>query len=468
GARVWLREQDQLQPCTVGSCADGNVLFTSDYGTVFQYPKASLSREKVLPMHQTSIDGVEDMSMLGDLHEAAILLNLHQRYQQGNIYTNIGSILASVNPYKPIPGLYSVDAIDLYRQHRLGELPPHIFATANECYCCLWKRHDSQCVLISGESGAGKTESTKLLLNFLSAMSQTSLGSPVSEKSTRVEEAILESSPILEAFGNAKTVYNNNSSRFGKFIQLHFSQHGHIQGGRVTDYLLEKNRVVHQNPGERNYHIFYALLAGVSGEQKESLSLSEPETYRYLNQSGCVTDENLNDVEMFNKVMTAMKVVDFSTEEIRDIFKLLSGTLHLGNVEFMTAGGAQVTTKAVLNIASDLLGLDAFQLSEVLTQRSMILRGEEISSPLTVEQVTDSRDSLSMALYSQCFSWLINKINTKIKGKENFKSVGILDIFGFENFQVNRFEQFNINYANEKLQEYFNKHIFSLEQLEYN
>ncbi|KFW80123.1 Unconventional myosin-X, partial [Manacus vitellinus] len=475
GARVWLREQDQLQPCTVGLCADGNVLFTSDYGTVFQYPKASLSREKVLPMHQTSTDGVEDMSMLGDLHEAAILLNLHQRYQQGNIYTNIGSILASVNPYKPIPGLYSVDAIDLYRQHRLGELPPHIFATANECYCCLWKRHDSQCVLISGESGAGKTESTKLLLKFLSAMSQTSLGAPVCEKSTCVEEAILESSPILEAFGNAKTVYNNNSSRFGKFIQLHFSQHGHIQGGRVTDCILffsgpgmDGNRVVHQNPGERNYHIFYALLAGVSGEQKESLSLSEPETYRYLNQSGCVTDENLNDVEMFSKVMTAMKVVDFSTEEIRDIFKLLSGTLHLGNVEFMTAGGAQITTKAVLNIASDLLGLDAFQLSEVLTQRSMILRGEEISSPLTVEQAADSRDSLSMALYSQCFSWLINKINTKIKGKENFKSVGILDIFGFENFQVNRFEQFNINYANEKLQEYFNKHIFSLEQLEYN
>uniref|UniRef100_A0A8C3PY59 MYO10 n=1 Tax=Chrysolophus pictus TaxID=9089 RepID=A0A8C3PY59_CHRPC len=159
-----------------------------------------------------------------------------------------------------------------------------------------------------------------------------------------------------------------------------------------------------------------------------------------------------------------MKVVDFSSEEIRDIFKLLSGTLHLGNVEFMTAGGAQVTTKA----GNDLLGLDAFQLSEVLTQRSMILRGEEISSPLTVEQAADSRDSLSMALYSQCFSWLISKINTKIKGRENFKSVGILDIFGFENFQVNRFEQFNINYANEKLQEYFNKHIFSLEQLEYN
>uniref|UniRef100_A0A8V5GAC0 Uncharacterized protein n=1 Tax=Melopsittacus undulatus TaxID=13146 RepID=A0A8V5GAC0_MELUD len=434
---VWLREQDQLQPCTVGSCADGNVLFTSDYGTVFQYPKASLTREKVLPMHQTSVDGVEDMSMLGDLHEAAILLNLHQRYQQGNIYTNIGSILASVNPYKPIPGLYSVDAIDLYRQHRLGELPPHIFATANECYCCLWKRHDSQCVLISGESGAGKTESTKLLLKFLSAMSQTSLGAPASEKSTHVEEAILESrSPSCVL---ALETYLYRGPLFASTITSAISFYW------LLLYSLFQNRVVHQNPGERNYHIFYALLAGVSKEQKESLFLSEPETYHYLNQSGCVTDENLNDVEMFSKVMTAMKVVDFSTEEIRDIFKLLSGTLHLGNVEFMTAGGAQITTKKkkvspplllVLNIASDLLA--------------------------------DSRDSLSMALYSQCFSWLISKINTKIKGKENFKSVGILDIFGFENFQVNRFEQFNINYANEKLQEYFNKHIFSLEQLEYN
>ncbi|XP_039210307.1 unconventional myosin-X-like isoform X1 [Crotalus tigris] len=468
GTRVWLQELDYMRPCTLGSCANGSMLFTSDYGEVFCYPWASLPKEKILPMHQSSVEGVEDMSLLGDLHEAAILLNLHQRYKQNHIYTSIGSILVSVNPYKPIAGLYDASAIDLYRQHCLGELPPHIFATASECYSCLWRRHDSQCILISGESGAGKTESTKLLLKFLSAMSQFSLGSSALEKTTHVEEAILESSPVLEAFGNAKTVYNNNSSRFGKFIQLHFSQHGHIQGGRVTDYLLEKNRVVHQNPGERNYHIFYALLAGVSGEQREGLHLLEPKNYRYLSQSGCIINEDLDDRDMFSKVMTAFEVMGFSSEEIRDIFKLISGILQLGNIEFMTAGGAQITTKTVLHNVSELLGLDTFQLSEVLTQRSMFLRGEEISSPLTVEQATDSRDSLAMALYSQCFSWIIGKINSKIKGKENFKSVGILDIFGFENFQVNRFEQFNINYANEKLQEYFNKHIFSLEQLEYN
>uniref|UniRef100_A0A8C5B6I2 Myosin X, like 1 n=1 Tax=Gadus morhua TaxID=8049 RepID=A0A8C5B6I2_GADMO len=417
-----IEEKEQLVPSTVNSCGDGTLVVTTDYGEV-----RAVTRERVYAMHPSSNEGVEDMSCLAELHEAAILHNLHQRYKKDSIYTNIGSILAAVNPYKQIPGMYDPDRVELYSKHHLGELPPHIYAIANECYRCIWKRHDSQCVLISGESGAGKTESTKLLLQFLSVMSQNSAGTPPTEKSTRVEEAIVQSSPIMEAFGNAKTVYNNNSSRFGKFIQLHFSEGGNIQGGCVFDCILSCNRVVRQNPGERNYHIFYALLAG-----------------------------------------EALKVLEFTEEESRDMFKLLSGVLQLGNIEFMTAGGAQITTKQVVSNASDLLGLDCFQLSEVLTQRSIILRGEEICSPLTIEQAVDSRDSVAMALYAQCFSWIVRKINQKVKGKENFKSIGILDIFGFENFEVNRFEQFNINYANEKLQEYFNKHIFSLEQLEYN
>uniref|UniRef100_A0A8C4X6Z7 Unconventional myosin-X-like n=1 Tax=Erpetoichthys calabaricus TaxID=27687 RepID=A0A8C4X6Z7_ERPCA len=411
---------------------------------VIHLQQSSVTREKVFPMHQSSIEGVEDMSTLLDLHEASIMHNLHQRYQQDKIYTCIGSILAAVNPYKQISGLYDSSTVELYSQHHLGELPPHIFAIANECYSCLWKRHDGQCVLISGESGAGKTESTKLLLKFLSVMSQNSVSTPPSEKSTHVEEAIIESSPIMEAFGNAKTVYNNNSSRFGKFIQLHFSQNGNIQGGSSNCFCCEfQNRVVRQNPGERSYHIFYALLAGADAEQKELYFLSEPESFHYLSQSGCVKDKSLDDKQLFNSVMVALKVMEFNEEEIRDVLKLLSGILQIGNIEFMTAGGAQITTKAGNH---ELLGLDSFQLSEVLTQRSMILRGEEICSPLTIEQAMDSRDSMAMALYSQCFSWIIMKINTKIKGKENFKSVGILDIFGFENFEVNRFEQFSINY----------------------
>uniref|UniRef100_A0A8B9L2Q6 Myosin X, like 1 n=1 Tax=Astyanax mexicanus TaxID=7994 RepID=A0A8B9L2Q6_ASTMX len=459
----------------VNSCGDGPLVLTTDYGeTVFVYcydqnTFINQFMEKVYPMDQSSIDGVEDMSTLAELHEAAILHNLHQRYKKDNIYTNIGSILAAVNPYKQIGGLYDLSAVELYSQHHIGELPPHIFAVANESYRCLWKRHDSQCVLISGESGAGKTESTKLLLQFLSVMSQNSAGTPPTEKTTRVEQAIVQSSPIMEAFGNAKTVYNNNSSRFGKFIQLHFSQSGNIQGGCICfDWFLFQNRVVRQNPGERNYHIFYALLGGADKGQKETYFLEDPpESFYYLNQSGCLKDRSLDDKQLYDSVM-ALKVMEFTEEEIRDMFKLLSGVLQLGNIEFMTAGGAQITTKQVATNVSELLGLDSFQLSEVLTQRSMILRGEEICSPLTVEQAIDSRDSVSMALYSQCFSWIIMRINQKINGKDNFKSIGILDIFGFENFEVNRFEQFSINYANEKLQEYFNKHIFSLEQLEYN
>ncbi|MEQ2190907.1 Unconventional myosin-X [Xenoophorus captivus] len=382
------------------------------------------------------------MSTLAELHEAAIMHNLFLRYQKNNIYTNIGSILAAVNPYKQIAGLYDSTAVDLYSKHQMGELPPHIFAVANECYRCLWKRHDSQCVLISGESGAGKTESTKLLLKFLSVMSQNSSGTPLSERTTRVEQALVQSSPIMEAFGNAKTVYNNNSSRFGKFIQLHFSQNGNIQGGCIIDYLLEKNRVVRQNPGERNYHIFYALLAGADKDHRDTYLLSEgPESYHYLSQAGCVQDRSLDDKQLFNSVMEALKVMEFSEEEIRDVFRLLSAVLQMGNIEFMTAGGAQITSNGVVSNVSELLGLDTFQLSEVLTQRSMILRGEEICSPLTVEQAVDSRDSVAMALYSQCFSWIIMRINQKIKGKNNFKSIGILDIFGFENFEVKRATQ---------------------------
>ncbi|XP_053482052.1 unconventional myosin-X isoform X2 [Ictalurus furcatus] len=414
-------------------------------------------------------DGVEDLSTLTELNTQTIMHNLYLRYHKDLIYTNIGSILAAVNPYKQIPGLYDGEAVQLYSKHQLGELPPHIYALANECYRCLWKRADSQCVLISGESGAGKTESTKLLLKFLSVMSQGSTGASVYERTNRVEQAIIQSSPIMEAFGNAKTVYNNNSSRFGKFIQLHFSQIGNIQGGCIVHYLLEKNRVVRQNPGERNYHIFYSLLSGADKEQGDVyLLLDSPEDYHYLRQSGCVQDGSLDDKQLFLSVMEALKVMEFTEEEIRDVFKLLSGVLHIGNIEFMTAGGAQITSKGVISNVCELLGLDVFQLCEVLTQRSIFLRGEEICSPLTVEQALDSRDSVAMALYSQCFYWIITRINQKIKGKDDFKCIGILDIFGFENFEVNRFEQFNINYANEKLQEYFNKHIFSLEQLEYN
>lgn len=465
---MWLREDEQYLPGTVSSCAGGVIVFSTDYGQVYTYKQNALTRQKVQPMHMSSVRSVEDMSALDDLHDGAIMYNLYLRYQQRLIYTYIGSILAAVNPYQTLPGLYDRAAVDRYSGHHLGEISPHIYAVANECYRALWRRQHNQCVLISGESGAGKTESTKLILRFLSAMSQHSQELSSKDRTSHVEEALLESSPIMEAFGNAKTVYNNNSSRFGKFVQLHFSQKGNIQGGRIVDYLLEKNRVVRQNPEERNYHIFYALLAGTNTQQKEAFGLSSPESYHYLRQSGCIHDQTINDKCTFNDVLNAMRTMQFTEENIAEVLRLLSGILSAGNIEFVTAGGAQVSTKSALSRTAELLGLNPEQLAEVLTHRSMILRGEEICTPLTVEQAVDSRDSMAMALYSQCFNWIIHKLNSRIQGRNDFRSISILDIFGFENFEVNRFEQFNINYANEKLQEYFNKHIFSLEQLEYN
>lgn len=467
GSRVWLRENGQHYPSTVNSCAEGVVVFRTDYGQVFTYKQSTITHQKVTAMHPLDEEGVDDMATLAELHGGSIMHNLHQRYKRNQIYTYIGSIIASVNPYKPIKGLYEPSTVERYSRAHLGELPPHVFAVANECYRCLWKCQDNQCVLISGESGAGKTECTKLVLQFLSAVSQQALERPQQNSAPCVERAILESSPIMEAFGNAKTVYNNNSSRFGKFVQLNIGQKGNIQGGKVVDYLLEKNRVVRQNPGERNFHIFYALLAGLGLQEKEEFYLSVPENYHYLNQSGCQEDKTISDQESFREVITAMEVMEFRQEEVREVLRLLAGILHLGNIEFMTAGGAQVSFKTALVRSADLLGLDQAQLTDALTQRSMFLRGEEILTPLSVQQAIDSRDSLAMALYACCFEWVIKKINSRIKGKEDFKSIGILDIFGFENFEVNHFEQFNINYANEKLQEYFNKHIFSLEQLEY-
>ncbi|EDO44785.1 predicted protein [Nematostella vectensis] len=303
------------------------------------------------------------------------------------------------------------------------------------------------------------------MLNFLSHVSS---GGDMEHGMISVENAILQSSPILEAFGNAKTVYNNNSSRFGKYIHLQFNAKGRMVGGTIQDYLLEKNRVVRQNPGERNYHIFYSLLAGATQEQTNDLCLYPIQKYHYLQQSGCVSDPSINDKEDFNRVLAALKVMDFQEDEINDLLQVIAGILQLGNVAFLAAGGAQVADKNVLENVANLLNIDFYDLGDALTMKSMTLRGEEIQSPLTVDQAEDSRDSMAMNLYACTFKWVIGKINRRIKNSDTFSSIGILDIFGFENFEVNRFEQFSINYANEKLQQYFNKHIFSLEQHEYN
>jgi myosin X len=465
GGRVWVLINKQWTPATITSVTSAEVTFAGAYGEQCTLPRSSLSHDNCTNMHQSSIDSVQDMATLGDLHESAILYNIFQRYENDIIYTYIGSILSAVNPYKLIDGIYGLEIMQSYMRKQLGDLPPHIYAIANEIYESMWRKRENQCVLISGESGAGKTESTKFILSYLSAMSQQACPSAAGRYA--VEEAILQSSPILEAFGNAKTVYNNNSSRFGKFILLQFAETGNIIGGKITDYLLEKNRVVSQNPKERNFHIFYALLAGISEADKETMMLSTPESYHYLNQSGCVSDPTINDASDFLRVKEAFDIMKVPAESFQYLLSVLAGILNIGNITFSTAGGAQVSDKSVLQVAAKCLSLDAFRLGDALTQKFMKLRGEEITTPLTLEQAVDSRDSLSMALYANTFRWILERINARIIGKKHFATVGVLDIFGFENFEVNRFEQFNINFANEKLQEYFNKHIFSLEQHEY-
>ncbi|XP_070564817.1 unconventional myosin-X-like [Ptychodera flava] len=467
GNHVWLFDDKLCKAATVEKVDNNEVTLSTNYGETKTYP-VKVGKGIVTAMHQSSIQGVEDMSQLADLHEAAILHNLQIRYQKDKIYTYISSILVAVNPYKVIDSLYDSKVMQHYDKKHIGDTTPHIYAIANECYYSMWKSHENQCVLISGESGAGKTESTKFILNYLSEMSQLAALHDNESRVVSVEQAILQSSPILEAFGNAKTIYNNNSSRFGKFIQLQFSEQGNITSGKIKDFLLEKNRVVGQNPGERNYHVFYSLLAGAPEELKESLKLKIPEAYRYLNQSGCIDDPSIDDQGNFEKIQEAMRIMKFKESDISDIFSVIAAVLHLGNMEFITAGGAQLSNRSALQIVSKLLGLDEYQFSDAMTQKSMILRGEEILQPLEIDQAEASRDSLAMNLYARCFQWIISKINSCVRGADNFCLIGVLDIFGFENFEVNRFEQFNINYANEKLQEYFNKHIFSLEQHEYN
>ncbi|XP_065839578.1 unconventional myosin-X-like [Oscarella lobularis] len=467
GSRVWLAIDGQWEPAITESNRAGQIAFKTEYGKSASRKAEECTRDVVTPMHETSVVGVDDMATLSDLHEAAILFNIRNRYNDDRIYTFIGSILAAVNPYKSIDGLYGKAMMEEYNRRHLGEKPPHVYAIANEVYYSLWRMLDNQCVLISGESGAGKTESTKFILGYLSELSQQSVGE--SAKGTaRVETAILQSSPILEALGNAKTVYNNNSSRFGKFIQLQFNEKGFIEGGRIADYLLEKNRVVRQNPAERNYHIFYALLCGADEEMRQKFQLLDPGRYHYLNQSGCVGDPSIDDAADFERVKAGMLTMQFSEENINDVFQVLAGILHLGNIQFVTAGGAQIEARKIVQFVAHLLSLDVYQLEDALTKRMMVMRGEEITTPLDVHQAADSRDSMAMALYATTFRWVLKKINSRIHGNESFRFIGVLDIFGFENFTVNRFEQFNINFANEKLQEYFNKHIFSLEQHEYN
>ncbi|CAN8021709.1 unnamed protein product [Ixodes persulcatus] len=424
-------------------------------------------------MHPTSIQGVEDMISLGDLHEAGILRNLLIRYNENLIYTYTGSILVAVNPYQILP-IYTAEQIKLYKDKKIGELPPHIFAIGDNAYTNMKRFHINQCVIISGESGAGKTESTKLILQYLAA---------ISGQHSWIEQQILEANPILEAFGNAKTIRNDNSSRFGKYIDIHFNKQGVIEGAKIEQYLLEKSRIVSQasllplSPS-RNYHIFYCMLSGLSKEDKAKLEIQDASKYHYLTQGGSITCEGRDDAAEFADIRSAMKVLMFSDHEIWDILKILAIVLHLGNIKYKPTmidnlDAVEIVSAGSVQNAAKILEVNQQHLIDALSTRTIFAHGDTVVSTMSVDQSKDVRDAFVKGIYGRMFVWIVNKINSAIYKPKSAAghyrtSIGVLDIFGFENFMVNSFEQFCINYANENLQQFFVRHIFKLEQEEYN
>uniref|UniRef100_A0A8C2CR35 Myosin VIIBb n=1 Tax=Cyprinus carpio TaxID=7962 RepID=A0A8C2CR35_CYPCA len=421
--------------------------------------KASLK-----PMHPTSVEGVDDMIRLGDLSEAGLLRNLLVRHKQGSIYTYVGSVLVAMNPYQMLP-IYTAEQVDLYHRRKLGELPPHIFAIADSCYYNMRRKNRNQCCIISGESGAGKTESTKLILQFLAA---------VSGQHSWVEQQIIQANPVLEAFGNAKTIRNDNSSRFGKYVEIFFNKEGAIEGAHMEQYLLEKSRVCHQAPQERNYHIFYCMLSGMPSDHKKTLSLGDASQFKYLSEGNCLTCDGRDDTEEFRRIRSALKILTFSDRDCWEIFKLLAAILHMGNIDFQSTimnnmDSSDVMSSSHFSVTAKLLEVQR----NSLTHRSFMTNREIVTKPLSSEKAIHTRDAFAKAIYGRLFVWMFTKINSAIhkpqtdKPTYTRKSIGLLDIFGFENFRQNSFEQLCINYANEHLQQFFVRHIFKLEQDEY-
>lgn len=417
-----------------------------------------------------SQEDYNDLCNLPKLTESAILGNLKTRFLKHKIYTYAGSILIAINPFKFLP-IYNPKYVKMYDNHQLGKLEPHIFAIADVSYHTMLKKKINQCIVISGESGSGKTQSTNFLIHCLTALSQKGYASGV-------ERTILGAGPVLEAFGNAKTAHNNNSSRFGKFIQVNYLESGVVRGAVVEKYLLEKSRLVSQEKNERNYHVFYYLLLGASEEERKAFQLKQPGDYFYLNQNNFKMEDGEDLRHDFERLKQAMEMVGFLPATRKQIFSVLSAILYLGNVTYKKKAtgrdeGLDVGPPEVLDSLSQLLQVKREMLVEALTKRKTVTVNEKLILPYSLNEAVTARDSMAKSLYSALFDWIVLRINHALLNKKDVEesvsclSIGVLDIFGFEDFENNSFEQFCINYANEQLQYYFNQHIFKLEQEEY-
>jgi myosin-7 len=469
GSWVWFKH-DELAwaPCKV--IKGGRDLELENSETHERYVTTA---NQCYPMHESSLQSVPNMVELADLNEASILHNLRSRYTQGDMYegvkcdvqmfTYIGPILVYINPYKTLP-IFTPELVRTYYTPRSDldeKLPPHPYEVVNNTYLHMRQTGNAQGMVISGESGAGKTEATKICLNFLATVA----GSKGDDSPTQL---LLDSSPIMESFGNAKTIRNNNSSRFGKYMEIHFKDEGArsiIVGGMIKKYLLEKSRIVWQAPNERNFHIFVEIF-DLPAEQKAKYGLTRPEDYLYINQGGSIRADGWDDAEELGLVLQAFKRLGIQAE---GVFDIVAAVLWNGQTEFLGRGqdtAVSFKDASVPKRVAELLGVDVTEFGKCLTSRKVKAGKDTVVSTLNFEQACVARDNIAKHVYSKLFDWIAAQINAgiaRVTQGEKESSIGVLDIFGFECFVINSFEQLCINFTNEKLQYHFNEHIFMLE-----
>ncbi|KAG8762967.1 class II myosin [Ceratobasidium sp. 428] len=408
--------------------------------------------------------GVSDMTLLTTISNESVNENLEKRWKNGEIYTYIGQVLISVNPFRDL-GIYTEAILESYRGKNRLEMPPHVFAIAESSYYNMKAYKENQCVIISGESGAGKTEAAKRIMQYIAAVSGGQDSSI-----TEIKEMVLATNPLLESFGCAKTLRNDNSSRHGKYLEIMFNSNAEPIGAQITNYLLEKNRVVGQIANERDFHIFYQFTKGASDEQREAFGLQGPEAYTYTSRSNCLNVASIDDLKDFKDTLQAMNVVGLSADEQNNIFRMIAAILWLGNVTFTEddGTGSQITDTGVTDFVAYLLEVDPAAVAKAMVNRTMEVTRTFIDVPLNPAQASSGRDALAKALYNNLFEWIVSRVNISMKPRQaTAQVIGVLDIYGFEIFQDNSFEQLCINYVNEKLQQIFIELTLKTEQEEY-
>jgi len=433
----------------------------------------TMKKDKVQQMNPPKFLKIEDMANMTYLNEASVLTNLRFRYESTLIYTYSGLFCVAINPYRRLP-IYGMNVVDKFKGRKRNEVPPHLFNIADTAYSNMLQDRENQSMLITGESGAGKTENTKKVISYfaLVAAGQSKKDEKKDDKKGSLEDQIVQANPVLEAYGNAKTTRNNNSSRFGKFIRIHFGTTGKIAGCDIETYLLEKSRVTYQQPGvERNYHVFYQLLSDKFPEYSEKLLVpADPGLFFFINQ-GCLTVDNMDDQEELQAMDDAFAVLGFAEDEKMALYKATCSILHLGEMKFKQRPReeqAEADGTAEAEKAAFLLGVNCGDLLKAMLKPKVKVGSEYVTKGQTKDQVNFGVNALSKSLYARMFNWLVARVNKTLETKTKRQFfIGVLDIAGFEIFEYNTFEQLCINYTNERLQQFFNHHMFVLEQEEY-